>query len=197
LRLWVATGNSNKYGELRDTVAMLGLPVEVLPLETVAVDESGVSYYQNAFKKAISGARLRRESIVLADDSGLEIPALGGLPGVHSARFSWKGSTGCRALQAVLSERGIVTAPARFICCIVGFLPTSPLCISAVGTVSGTIHAEARGPGGFGYDPLFVPDDESETFAEMPGKHKAVISHRAKAFVAFMGMLGGVTPGMP
>ena len=193
MNLCVVTGNAHKYTELRDIGAMLGFPGEILPLETSPVDESGVSYYQNAFKKAASGVQLCCNSIVAADDSGLEVPALGGLPGVRSARFLWKGATGCPALQAVLAENRITVTPARFVCCVVGFLPGDPVCISAVGTVSGTVHVNARGTGGFGYDPLFQPDGESQTFAEMPGRHKAGISHRARALKAFLAAVWSAT----
>ena len=186
MRLQLVTGNAHKLQEfgsiLRSVDCML--PLEGLDVE--GVTECGVTYYQNAYRKARSGllnvlATGADDSMVLADDSGLELPLFGNMPGVHSARFRYADLSERAALAAFLSERGVSSTPARFMCCIVAFLPRSCQCLVCSGIVGGTVTPESRGTQGFGYDPLFTPDGYSLTFGEMDAGLKNHISHRAQA----------------
>ena len=176
------------------------LPLEGLDVE--GVTECGVTYYQNAYRKARSGllnvlATGADDSMVLADDSGLEVPLFGNMPGVHSARFRYADLSERAALAAFLSERGVSSTPARFMCCIVAFLPRSCQCLVCSGIVGGTVTPESRGTQGFGYDPLFTPDGYSLTFGEMDAGLKNHISHRAQAIRALWSSLQGPLPLRP
>lgn len=186
MRLQLVTGNAHKLQEFGSILRSLDcmLPLEGLDVE--GVTECGVTYYQNAYRKARSGllnvlATGADDSMVLADDSGLELPLFGNMPGVHSARFRYADLSERAALAAFLSERGVSSTPARFMCCIVAFLPRSCQCLVCSGIVGGTVTPESRGTQGFGYDPLFTPDGYSLTFGEMDAGLKNHISHRAQA----------------
>jgi len=160
------------------------LPLDELNVENVV--ECGATYYQNAYRKARSGllsvlATGPDDCIVLADDSGLELPLFDNMPGVNSARFRYAGLSERAALAAFLSEHHVSSTPARFVCWIVAFFPRSRQCLACSGAVAGTVTPEARGSQGFGYDPLFTPDGYSVTFSEMDASLKDRISHRALA----------------
>ncbi len=194
MRLALVTGNKNK---LREFIGILDglhcqLPLEELDAESVV--ECGSTYYQNAYRKARAGllslrVRDAANCAVLADDSGLELPLFGGLPGVHSARFQYAGLSEAPALAAFLTEHHVLSTPARFVCWIVAFLPGSRQCLACAGAVSGTVMPEQRGSQGFGYDSLFTPDGCSLTFGEMDAGLKDRVSHRAQAFAALWSSL--------
>ena len=161
-----------------------------------SVVECGATYYQNAYRKARSGllSTLTTGSddrIVIADDSGLELPLFDNMPGVHSARFRYACFSGRVALAAFLSDHGVSSTPAQFVCWIVAFLPWSRRCLVCSGTVGGTVTPESRGSQGFGYDPLFTPDGYSLTFGEMENGLKDHISHRALAIESLWCSLQG------
>jgi len=186
LRLRLVTGNAHKLKEFGSILRGLDcmLPLDELDVENVV--ECGATYYQNAYRKARSGLLSvlttgLDDSIVLADDSGLELPLFDNMPGVHSARFRHAGFSERAALTAFLLERHVSSTPARFVCWIVAFLPRSHQCLACSGAVAGTVTPEARGSQGFGYDPLFTPDGYSLTFSEMDASLKDRISHRARA----------------
>lgn len=180
----LATNNRNKLREVASILDKSGLEL-VIPADLgqrFDVLEDGESFEANARLK--SRAAFRQFGIpALADDSGLEIDALGGEPGVHSARFMDGApyAEKCREILKRLASAVGEQRRARFRCC-------AALCegdgVEQVfeGICPGTIAADVRGAGGFGYDPIFVPDGYPQTFAEMPPELKNRISHRARAF---------------
>jgi len=143
--------------------------------------ETGDTYYANAASKAAFGrSRAPAEIWVLAEDSGLEVDALGGRPGVESARYAPEGAP---AVAKLLDELGATEARSgRYVSELVAIAP-APGCeeIRGTGVLEGRIALEARGSEGFGYDPVFVPDGEERTVAELGNEWKAGHSHRARA----------------
>ncbi len=183
-KLVIASRNSGKLKEFRDLLA--GLPLEVKSLadypEIGEIEETGCSFAENACIKAETTTRLTGE-ISLADDSGLEVDALGGRPGVWSARFAGPGAGDKENNQKLLFELdGLPKAKrtARFRACIAVAVPGKPTEL-AEGTCEGLITTEPRGKGGFGYDPLFLVPELQKTFAELTSAEKNSISHRARA----------------
>ena len=187
MRLELVTGNRHKYDEFADILARVGCTVPLQALDAASVDETGHTYYQNAYKKARAGLQSvlwsggSKDAIVVADDSGLELPEFGGIPGVRSARFEYADLHERAALTAFLRDHCVSSASARFVCRIVAFVPWSQACFSCEGTVLGHVVPAPRGVAGFGYDPLFIPAGYSITFAEMDVAQKNRISHRAQA----------------
>ncbi|NLU48878.1 MAG: XTP/dITP diphosphatase [Syntrophomonadaceae bacterium] len=183
-KLVVATRNQKKLRELQDLLDNTGL--EMLTLNDLPsvpeVEEDGQTFAENAIKKARTVAEATG-LLTLADDSGLEVDALGGLPGVHSARFAGEpaddGKNNAKLLamlQGVPDEQ----RTARFRCVIAIAVPGGETYL-AEGACQGRITHKARGEGGFGYDPLFVVDEYGLTFAELPPEVKNRISHRGQA----------------
>ena len=186
---------SNNQGKQRELLALLGdLGIEILTPSALGlaleVDETGTTYAENATLKAEAfGAR--SGLLTVADDSGLEVDALDGAPGVRSARFAGDEASDADNVALLLDRLvglGAVTAAerrARFRCCIVVQSPPaadgSVIELVADGTVEGRIAEAPRGNGGFGYDPVFVPDGYDHTFAELGDEVKNEISHRARA----------------
>lgn len=177
-----ATNNAHKLGEIRQILTPLG--IQVLAARDVGgipdVAEDADSFVGNATKKAVeSAAAIGRP--VLADDSGLEVFALGGEPGIYSARYAGPDATDAQRLAKLLArlaphpDRG-----GRFVCVIALATPAG-LVGSAAGEIRGSIAPAPRGQGGFGYDPIFVPAGEHRSFAEMQPSEKDAISHRARA----------------
>ncbi len=182
MQIVAATGNAHKVVEMSSILAPYG--IEILGAETRGgmpeVDEDGETFKENAIKKATTCARLWN-CPVIADDSGLEVMALDGAPGVHSARYAGEGGNDGRNLRKLLANlEGVTDRRARFVTVVALALPDGTV-RTAEGTVNGTIIHEARGTGGFGYDPAFVPDGYDKTFAELPAATKNALSHRANA----------------
>ena len=182
-RLLVSTRNAHKIDEIR---AILGPDFSVFDLSVLPdppeVEETGSTFEENATLKAVA-ASLRFDGWVIADDSGLEVDALQGAPGVHSARYAGRhgddAANNALLLQNLARVRGRDRS-ARFRCVIV--LARAGRKLAAVsGAVEGTIVEAPRGGGGFGYDPLFVPEGYEETFGELPSPVKNSLSHRARA----------------
>lgn len=179
--LLVATGNSHKTGEIR---TMLGSGYAVSDLsahpDLPEVEETGTTFLENATLKAVEISKLV-DGLVLSDDSGLEVDVLNGEPGVYSARYSGEPcndtANNAKLLQALEGEED---RSARFRCVMV-LAQDGILLASFDGAVEGRIIGELRGEGGFGYDPLFVPDGYEQTFAELGGEIKNKLSHRARA----------------
>jgi XTP/dITP diphosphohydrolase len=185
--LLVATTNRGKLAELRSLFG--DLPVELLSLSDVLPDrppvaEDGKTFEENALLKARSAA-LAAMMVTLAEDSGLEVDALGGRPGVRSARFSKEGATDAEnneALLAALDQVDDDQRQARFRCVMALVDPWSEQPpILAEGRCEGVIGREGLGTGGFGYDPLFVVDGFGRTMAELGDEEKNRVSHRGKA----------------
>ncbi|MFZ4598281.1 MAG: RdgB/HAM1 family non-canonical purine NTP pyrophosphatase [Terrimicrobiaceae bacterium] len=181
--LLVSTRNAHKVAEIR---AILGSDFGVCDLSTIpdmpVVEETGTTFEENAALKAVA-ASLHFDGWVIADDSGLEVDALGGAPGVYSARYA--GEPSCDLanndllLKNLESVRG-KSRSARFRCVIVLARHGRKLAAFS-GAVEGQIIPKPRGASGFGYDPLFVPDGYCETFAELGDEQKNSLSHRANA----------------
>lgn len=194
-RLLFASGNPGKHREVREALA--GLPVALIsPAEAgleAFPEETGSSYEENAFiKAAFAAAKGGLPS--LADDSGLEVEALGGAPGIYSARFG--GDLGDGERIAYLLQR-LRQAPAeardaRFVCALVLATPEGEV-RSFHGECEGRILEGPRGAGGFGYDPVFYSYDLGKTFAEASEAEKRQVSHRGRALAKFAAWLG--TPG--
>jgi XTP/dITP diphosphohydrolase len=181
--LLVATRNQHKLREIR---TILGARFEVADLSILPtmdeVEETGTSFEENADLKAVAASQLF-EGWVIADDSGLEVDALGGSPGVYSARYA--GETASDSENNALLLKNLKEVPeqerrARFRCVIVLARVGRKLAVFS-GVVEGLIASSPRGREGFGYDPLFIPDGFSETFGELPVATKNRLSHRARA----------------
>jgi XTP/dITP diphosphohydrolase len=160
------------------------------------IRESGMSFHENATLKALAASR-QLASLVIADDSGLEVDALAGAPGIYSARYAGANATDTDKINKLLRELARVRATkhrrrARFRC-VVALARNGDLLGTFEGTVEGRITGEARGDSGFGYDPIFVPDGFDQTFAELPREVKNAISHRAKAIGAVAEKLNGLS----
>ncbi len=189
VRIVLASRNPGKLRELRDAMQWPADVVEWLLLPDVApglrVEEDGESFEENARKKAMEAARVTGLP-ALADDSGLEVVALGGAPGVRSARFAGPEASDASNNRELLRRLRRVPAAlrgARFRCVLAFALPGSRATDVwlAEGVCEGAILQAPRGAGGFGYDPLFVPEGEQRTFAELGLEGKRRFSHRVRA----------------
>src|SRR3990172_2928090 len=175
-RLLIATNNPGKAAELRGLFGDCGWEI-VTPREVGVefdVEEIGETYEENARAKALAGARASG-LVTLADDSGIEIEAMGGEPGVRSARFLGEDATFEQRFAEI--QRRLAGLPrsqrgARFVCVIAIAHPNTGNVRTALGEVRGLIADEARGGGGFGYDPIFWLPQHSETMAELPHHQK-------------------------
>lgn len=198
LRLLLASRNAGKLREFAELLPQVRLVA--WPGDAPDLPETGAFFQDNALQKA-EGARAWWEAHgaspvdgVLADDSGLCVDALWGGPGVLSARFAPDAGSYAernRRLLARLPEGA--DRRARFVC-VLALVPLSPRAGAAPFTVSGSVEGrlahEARGTGGFGYDPLFIPDGADLTFGELAPEAKHTLSHRARACAALAGRLG-------
>ena len=194
-RLLAATKNAHKTAEIR---SILGAGWDVTDLtghpHIPAPEETGATFGENARIKA-EAASLVFPGLVLSDDSGLEVDALGGAPGVHSARYAGPhgGDAENRArlkreLHAVIPPDGKWTARFR---CAMALAESGRTVATFDGSVEGRIVPGERGAGGFGYDPIFIPDGYGETFGQLPPEVKNRLSHRARALVQVRAFLEG------
>ena len=192
--LLLATRNANKTREFRE---LLGKDFDVHDLsffdEMAIPKESGRTFGENAILKAVAASQDRRVQdrhlLVVADDSGLEVDALGGAPGILSARYAGETASDKENIEKLLSELARRNAPldqrsARFRC-VIALARESELLGKFEGVVEGLIVDLPRGSLGFGYDPIFVPNGFDKTFGELPIELKNRISHRARAIRAF------------
>ncbi|HNX91334.1 MAG TPA: RdgB/HAM1 family non-canonical purine NTP pyrophosphatase [Candidatus Omnitrophota bacterium] len=185
-KLLVATFNKKKRAEIRSLLKTFK-GIRVMNLEDIRlappmIIEDGKTFRENAVKKALTMSRFF-DGLVIADDSGLEVEALGGKPGVRSARFSRKNATdeeNNAKLLSLLDNIPDEHRAARFVCHI-ALAKQGKLLDSFEGVVDGKVLSIPQGANGFGYDPLFVPKKHEETFAEMSDDEKNKISHRAMA----------------
>ena len=196
--LLLATTNRGKVAELTAIFGDVGLHLVSLgglPGKLPPVVEDGATFLDNALLKARAGAQATG-MVTIAEDSGLEVDALGGRPGVRSARFAGEGATDAENNALLLSSLAEVDddqRAARFRCVMVLVDPWSTAePFVAEGRCEGTIAREPRGAGGFGYDPLFVVTGEGQTMAELPEERKNEISHRARAAAALRPYLVGL-----
>ncbi len=202
--LYLASGNAGKLREFREGARPFGIMVEMLPgiREIAACIEDGSTFEANARKKAAYYSRSIGE-LVFADDSGLCVDALSGSPGVYSARYAGENATDEENNQKLLDELAQVRSPkwsagagsaapgravseamnpvAHYVCAI-ALAEMGRVLAAFEGRVNGIIHENARGKGGFGYDPFFYAPQLSRTFAELEAKEKFAVSHRGIAF---------------
>lgn len=185
LSLFIATSNPGKLREYRMMTHATGIALHLIPEfeKLPAFDESAPTFAENAAGKAMHYSRFV-EGTVLADDSGLVVPALGGRPGVHSARYAGPGGSDEDRVRKLLGEmEGKVGEErrARFVC--VSALAKQGRALAVVSDfVEGILTTEPRGEGGFGYDPIFCFPELGRTYAETAREEKNRFSHRGKAF---------------
>jgi XTP/dITP diphosphohydrolase len=215
MQLIVATRNAHKTLEFQ---RILGLDFAVRDLsdhpEIPETVERGETFKENAVLKAIAASK-RLQGLVIADDSGLEVDALGGAPGIYSARYGGRNATDKQNIEKLLSElsrqgvrrnsassypgMGRVTSlphsPSARFRCVIALAQEGELLGTFDGTVEGRIVQRPRGSHGFGYDPIFVPRGFEQTFAELPAEVKNRISHRAKAMRVLAAKLAALKPG--
>ena len=185
MELLIATHNAGKVRELE--ILLAGLPLRLRSLaefpEIVEVEETGATFAENGALKA-RGYAAQTRLWTLADDSGLEVDALGGAPGVLSARYGGAGASDAERtarLLAELSRTDDRQRRARFVCVIAIADPAARIAHTSMGTCEGSIALAPRGENGFGYDPVFIPDGYEESFGELSAEIKRRISHRARA----------------
>jgi XTP/dITP diphosphohydrolase len=189
-RVVLASGNPGKLREFNELLAASGFTlVRQSDLGIEPPPETGSTFLENALIKARNAAR-RTGLPAIADDSGIEVDALGGAPGVHSARFAGENASdeaNLAKLLAALKDVPADSRTARYRCVIV-FVENDldPRPLVGEGVWEGHIIASRRGQGGFGYDPSFVPLREARTVAEMPAEDKNSQSHRGQAMRAFL-----------
>ncbi|MDP9268830.1 MAG: RdgB/HAM1 family non-canonical purine NTP pyrophosphatase [Acidobacteriota bacterium] len=203
-RIYLATSNSGKLRDFAGAAAIFGIEVAALPgfASLPPVEETGATFEANARKKAEEYSRSLKDAaaIVLADDSGLEVDALGGAPGVTSARYATLGSDSAAADAAatnsgdadnnarLLRELKATPEEQRRACfvCVIAAARGGGVLATFRGEAEGSILPAARGTRGFGYDPLFYSDRLKKTFAELSPEEKAAVSHRGLAFSKFL-----------
>lgn len=205
-RLLIATHNNHKTQEFR---ALLGASWQVEDLtahpQLPVPEENGLTFEENATLKALAAsAALGPAVLVLADDSGLEVDALGGRPGIYSARYAGAGAGDNGNLRKVLDELAAAgirgkARTARFRCVLV-LARGGEKRAAFHGAVEGIMANKPKGSGGFGYDPAFIPEGHCETFGQLPEEVKNGLSHRARALAGLMEFLtragagGGTSP---
>ena len=197
-QLIVATRNRNKTREIQQ---ILGPKFELRDLtaypEISEIVESGKSFEENAKLKAIAVSK-ELSGLVIADDSGLEVAALDGAPGIYSARYAGDKATDKENINRLLGELGRIGAQrnqrrARFRC-VLALARNGQMLGTFEGVAEGAIVDQPRGSRGFGYDPIFVPNGFGHTFAELPVELKNRISHRAQAIRALAAKLAALKP---
>ncbi|MCD8132111.1 MAG: RdgB/HAM1 family non-canonical purine NTP pyrophosphatase [Lachnospiraceae bacterium] len=194
-RIIFATENPGKLREVKAILADLG--PEVLSLKeaglTTDVAETGDSFEANAILKA-RAVTADDHTIVMADDSGLEVDALGGEPGIYSARYLGENTSYRVKNQTIINRLAGKTGAersARFVCAIAALLPDGTL-LTSRGTIEGQIGYEERGEGGFGYDPIFMVPELGRSTAELSPQEKNAISHRGRALTEMKEKLRGI-----
>ena len=195
--LVIATSNQHKLKEFK--ALLQGFPFTILSLkdfpEIPAVVEDGKNFYENALKKALTVAR-HTGKLTVADDSGIEVDALEGRPGVYSARFAGEDATDEANNTKLLKELEGVTSDKRGACfkCVLVVVPPDGETVFVEGECRGSIIQETRGDYGFGYDPLFLVSEYNKTFSEITPEEKNKISHRARALQKLLELLPRYLP---
>ena len=197
--LVIASRNAGKVHEFRQLLSAFDLVIQAQP-EGLDIEETGDTFAENARLKAEAVARATG-CWALADDSGLSVDALGGAPGVHSARYADSDMARIARLLRELTEAGAhtrETRSAQFTAALALANPAGTVVLEAEGICPGAILEAPRGEGGFGYDPVFLVAEAGLSFAEMESDQKALLGHRGKAFQAlkleFMHKLHKSTP---
>ncbi len=194
--LLVATHNAHKTKEIRDILS--DLFDEIIDLsrfsDRPAPEETGSNFAENSAIKALDASRHAPDALVLADDSGLEVDALNGDPGVHSARYAGEHASDAdnrRKLLMALGQPEHADSPrtARFRC-VITLAKNGKILARFDGSIEGTIATTETGDGGFGYDSLFIPEGYHQSFGELSAEQKNSMSHRARALEKLSAWLG-------
>jgi XTP/dITP diphosphohydrolase len=195
--LLIATTNEGKRAEIQQLLS--GAPVSLFDLRNFPgidpIAETGTTFVENASLKAI-GYAAQTGILTLADDSGLEVDTLAGAPGVRSARYTGECASDAERIEALLAALAFVDElkrSARFVSAVVIADSNRGILNVSVGECAGRISLAPRGDGGFGYDPVFIPNGGDLTFAELGSETKNQISHRARALAATRAYLLGLT----
>jgi XTP/dITP diphosphohydrolase len=193
VRVVLASSNAGKLRELASLLAPFGF--DLVPQNVLGVDsppETGQTFADNALLKARHAASITKLP-ALADDSGIEVDALGGRPGVFSARYAGESASDADNLHKILAELHDIPAEKRTARyhCVIAYVnaSTDPAPILADGTWEGTLLSAPKGLGGFGYDPIFVPAGFDRTAAELTPEEKNLLSHRGQALRALVAQL--------
>lgn len=189
-KILIASNNQNKIREIKQVTDKF--PIEIISLKEAGIDkdidETGKTFKENAFIKANEIYKsIKGNMMVLADDSGLMVDALDGLPGVYSARFAGEHGNDKKnneKLLHLLKGKPLEERSAKFVCAIVLIVNDKEI-INVEGEIKGYIIEKELGYNGFGYDPLFLVPEYNMTFAEMDSKRKNSISHRGRALAKF------------
>lgn len=192
-KLVVASNNEHKIQEIKEILSKF--PIEVMSLKeagiNIEIEETGTSFRENAYIKASEIYKIVEDAMVLADDSGLMVDALGGAPGVYSARFAGEHGNYIKnneKLLQMLKGINLEDRKAKFVCAMV-LIVNMNTTIEVQGEINGVIIDQELGENGFGYDPLFYIPEHKMTFAQMDSEMKNKISHRAKALKALQDKL--------
>ena len=191
MELWIASSNTGKIKEFQNL--LYDFPQIQVKTQTeisgfTSPEENGDTFLANARIKARALRSIKNQSWVVADDSGLEVLGLNNLPGIHSARYAGpkaRDSENIAKLMKMLQIRNVTDRTAQFKATIVAFSPTGEEMIFE-GLLKGKIANKVAGLHGFGYDPIFIPDGQTQTMAELPPGFKNQFSHRAIAFKQFL-----------
>jgi XTP/dITP diphosphohydrolase len=189
----IATGNRGKLREIERILAPMGHTAVSLSQAGVCVraEETGKTFEENAMIKALAASQAA-DMPCIADDSGLETDALGGAPGIFSARYAGEGATDADRIAKLLAELADVPEEkrtARFICAVACVFPDGRF-FTVRGACEGRIAFAPCGEGGFGYDPVFIEASSGRTFAQLAQAEKDAVSHRGRALRAFAEKLG-------
>jgi len=190
--LVIASHNAGKVREIGELILPLG--IKVMSATEAGIDEpeeTGDSFIANATLKSENACTIAKLP-ALADDSGLVIPAIGGAPGVYSARWAGPNKDFTTAFTRIQSELGDNPTAAYFVCVLALSIPDRPTAVFE-GRIHGHITFPPRGEKGFGYDPIFIAHGHTQTFAEIEPSFKNSISHRAQAFTLFLLHLKSIT----
>jgi len=198
-KLFLASSNAGKLAEYRvlaiSSAPSLGIDLELLPdLDALpAFEENAPTFAENAAGKALHYSR-HGDGLVFADDSGLVVPALGGAPGVHSARYAGAQATNARRIERLLGEMRGQKGPERvaYFICAIALAERGRAMAIVTDRVDGEILETPSGSGGFGYDPVFYFPAIQKTFAELPAEEKNQRSHRGKAFRRLLAALSSM-----
>lgn len=194
MELWIATGNKGKLSEykilLREIAELNIFSQSDLPTFSPR-PEDGKTFEENARIKAKTLRAIKNKSYVLGEDSGLVVEGLNGLPGIHSARYAGpkaSDSENVSKLLKMMTLKPMQNRNAKFVCSVVVYTPSGEEWVFT-GELKGTIATKPAGLHGFGYDPVFIPEGQTQTLAELGGGFKTQHSHRAQAAKAFMAQL--------
>ncbi len=198
MKVVLASRNKNKVKEIKAIYkAIVGEELDILSLDDIGytdeIEENGSSFEENATIKASVPAALGY--IGLADDSGLSVDALGGAPGIYSARYSGEGATDAKNNAKLLKNlEGVSDRSAKFVCVFSAVAPDGKA-ITVRGECPGVIAEQEAGNGGFGYDPLFIYQPLGKTFGELSSEEKNKVSHRARALALLIPKLSEFLDG--